>query len=56
MKQFILEVQEGYTECYNCPFIDKTCFKHICDYLYENNICHKYDFSQINIEECDERS
>ena len=55
MKQFILEVQEGYTDCSKCPFMNNKCFYHICSYLCENKICYNYDFSQINIEECNER-
>lgn len=54
MKQFILEVQEGDTDCGECPFADKKCFRHICIYLNENKICDNYDFSQINIEEYNE--
>lgn len=55
MKQFILEVQEGFTQCTECPFYLNNNHKHICDYLTENAICNHYDFDQINIEECDER-
>lgn len=54
-KEFILEVQEGDTDCGECPFADKKCFRHICIYLNENKICDNYDFSQINIEEYNER-
>ena len=54
MKQFILEVQEGNTDCDQCPFSNNKCFYHICTYLNENKICNNYDFSQINIEEYNE--
>ena len=50
MKQFILEVPEGYTLCANCPFM-KEEFDNVCAYLYENNTCQRYNFSNINITE-----
>ena len=55
-KQFILEVEEGCTECENCPFYLNNNHEHICDYLKENQICNNYDFDQINIKEYNERS
>lgn len=55
-KQFILEVQEGFTQCTDCPFYLNENHKHICDYLAENAICNNYNFDQINIEEYNERS
>jgi len=55
MKQFILEVQEGCSDCDICPFGANKHLYHICTYLKENQICDKYDFSQINIEEYNER-
>lgn len=54
-KKFILEVQEGCTECKKCPFYLNDNHRHICDYLKENNICENYDFNQINVEELNER-
>lgn len=54
-KNFILEVQEGNTDCNICPFSDNKHLHHICDYLNENKICDNYNFSQINIEEYNER-
>lgn len=54
-KQFILEVEEGNTNCDLCPFSKNKKFYHICDYLCDNKICHNYDFSKINIEEYNER-
>lgn len=55
MKKFILEVQEGYTKCGDCPFCLNDNYIHICDYLKENNICKQYNFEKLNIEEYNER-
>lgn len=54
-KKFILEVQEGCTDCEKCPFSINKSVYHICNYLNENGICNNYDFNQINIEEYNER-
>ena len=54
-KKFILEVQEGCTDCEKCPFSINKSVYHICTYLNENRICDNYDFNQINIEEYNER-
>lgn len=53
MKQFILEVSEGHTMCADCPFYQDK-FDNVCDYLYENNTCQNYNFSNINISEHNE--
>ena len=45
MKQFILEVQEGCTDCEKCPFSINKSVYHICNYLNENGICDNYDFN-----------
>lgn len=50
MKQFILEVSEGHTMCADCPFYQDK-FDNICAYLYENNTCQHYNFSNINMTE-----
>ena len=47
--KFIIDVPEGETPyCENCPF-EKN--KDVCDYIEENGICGKYDFTKLHIEE-----
>ena len=53
MKQFILEVPEGHTMCADCPFVAEK-FEDVCLYLYINNTCQHYNFSNINISEHNE--
>lgn len=50
MAKFILDVQEGATQCEHCPFADSE----ICEntvWLDEGFDCRKYDFSTLEIEE-----
>ena len=55
MKNFRLEVHEGNTNCGDCPFmccpkcIQISTKEDICDYLVENQLCTKYDFTTMHI-------
>lgn len=54
MKNFKLEVPEGTTLCLCCPFNhytdkEKTTKLDICQYLCENDICEKYDFTKMHL-------
>ena len=52
MKTFKLEVPEGKTLCFDCPFYLGTknnTVKDICQYCQENNICFKYDLTKMHI-------
>ena len=47
--KFIIDVPEGNTEhCSNCPFMNN---EYVCQYINENDICGKYDFTKLHIEE-----
>lgn len=47
--KFIIDVPEGRTDtCSNCPFIGNL---DVCKYLAENDICTKYDFQHLHLEE-----
>ena len=50
MAKFILDVQEGTTQCEHCPFADSE----ICENALWSDMgfdCTKYDFSTLEIEE-----
>lgn len=47
--KFIIDVPEGNTpHCEICPF---NSLEYVCQYIGENGICGKYDFTKLNIEE-----
>ena len=50
MAKFILDVQEGTTQCEHCPFADSQ----FCDdnlYGFPDIDCHYYDLSTLTIKE-----
>lgn len=53
MAKFILDVQEGTTQCEHCPFADSDiCASAI--WAAEGFDCRKYDFSEIEIKKVEE--
>ena len=54
MKNFRLEVPEGRTDCKLCPFYTPNDWenrKDVSQWLVENDICNKYDFTKFHL--CD---
>lgn len=53
MKNFRLEVPEGRTDnCELCPFYTPNDWenrKYVCQWLVENDICNKYDFTKLHL-------
>ena len=52
MKNFRLEVPEGQTDCRLCPFYTSNDWenrKDVCQWLAENDICNKYDFTKFHL-------
>lgn len=46
MAKFIVEVEEGVTQCEHCPFADSE----VCDCAFEDLfVCSKYDLSDLKI-------
>ena len=46
MKNFRLEVPEGETECKYCTLYLNN---DVCQYLSENKLCSKYDFTKFHL-------
>ena len=46
MAKFIVEVEEGRTQCEHCPFADSE----VCDCVFEDLfVCSQYDLSDLKI-------
>lgn len=48
MSVFVVNIDEGKTECKNCPFLSPGLKK--CQEIHADYYCHDYDFTTIDVD------
>lgn len=52
IRRLIIEVEEGYTRCANCPFDEYRCFEF--DYIHAEMDCSVVNLATMKIKEMEE--